>query len=265
MKKLNSIFFILFLLLITGGFAAIAQNVYGITLLGWGLAGFAIFSLLGGVLVVFSSRYPQLLAYEYFLLTLLFAIIALRTFLIHFSYVELIFSMTGIGLVVIYIFRILSAVKTLWKTNQPLAASLILLYSSVAIYSLAMLMEPFSIIFAQIIGLIAFLTFLFSLLSVLRVKAIILREKEVKWTRYLAVQPNRAVLLMSFFLLITFYTTANYFNIVPDIQSSKMPKGYYKLAKEAENGTDIAKNGKFRYQDYRERLESFTNKQGLKN
>ena len=75
MKKLNSIFFLLFLLLITGGFAAIAQNSYGMQLMGWSVAGIAFFSLIGGLSTIGSNQHPKILSLEYLTLTILFAII----------------------------------------------------------------------------------------------------------------------------------------------------------------------------------------------
>lgn len=263
MKKLNSIFFILFLLLITGGFASIAQNTYGIQLLGWSVAGFAFFSLLGGLSVFTNSRYPKILSLEYFTLAVLFAIASMRIFLIRFPYVELIFSATGIVLVLIYLKHIANNFKVLKNQNKQLFLTISLLYTTIVLYSIALVINHFSNLIAEIAGFLGLITLLLALLFKVRIKSIIVKDKEVSLTKYLSLLPNRSYLLLSLFLLFTIYTAASLFNFIPEIQSSTMPKGYYELVKEAENGTDIAVDGRYRYQEYRERMENFNRKQGF--
>jgi hypothetical protein len=263
MKKLNSAYFILFLLVITGGFAAIARNSYGIEILGWSVVGFSFFSLVGGISALLSTRDPKLLAAEYFTLTVLFAIVAMRIFLIHFPYVELIFSITGAVIIVIYILQILNAYRSINAENHLYSTSLILLYSSIAIYALALVVNPTSIFISEILGLIGFAIFIGSFISTRRIKTIIVRDKEMKWTKYLSIQPNRAVLLISLFVMFTLYSGGNYFKVIPEIQSSSMPNGYYQLVKEAESGKDIPANGQYRYELYREHMEKFAKNQGL--
>ena len=102
-----------------------------------------------------------------------------------------------------------------------------------------------------------------ALLTKFRIKSIIVKEKEVSLTKYLAVIPNRSFLLLSLFLLFTIYTAARVINFIPEIQSSTMPKGYYELVKEAENGKDIPLDGRYKYQEYRARIENFNRKQGI--
>ena len=263
MKRLNSIFFILFLLLITGGFAAIAQNTYGLQLVGWSIAGFSFFSLLGGLSAYTNSRYPKLLSFEYFTLAVLFAIAAMRIFLIRFPYVELIFSATGIVLVLIYLKHIADNFRVLKSQNKKLFLTISLLYASIVLYSMALVINPFSNFVSEIAGFLGLITLLLALVFKVSIKSIIVKDKEVGLTKYLSLLPNRSYLLLSLFLLFTIYTAASLFDFIPEIQSSTMPKGYYELVKEAENGKDIEVNGRYRYQEYRERMENFNRKQGF--
>jgi hypothetical protein len=263
MKKLNSIFFLLFLLLITGGFAAIAQNAYGMQLLGWSIAGFSFFSLLGGISAFTNPRFPKLLSFEYFTLTILFAIAAMRIFLVRFPYVELIFSGTGIVLVIIYLKYIANNFNALKDENKQLFLTLSLLYASIAMYSMALVLNPFSNFISEIAGFLGLITLILAVLSKVNIKSIVVKDKEISLTKYLSLLPNRSYLLLSLFLLFTIYSAARVFDFIPEIQSSTMPKGYYELVKEAESGKDIPLDGRYKYQEYRARMENFNRKQGI--
>ena len=263
MKKLNSIFFILFLLLITGGFASIAQNSYGMQLLAWSVAGFAFFSLIGGLSAVSNNRYPKILALEYLSLTILFAIVSMRIFLIRFPYVEWVFSSTGIILIIIYLSYISNNSTKLKTQNKPLFLTTSLLYLSIITYTLALALNPISNFYSEIAGVLGLITFILAVISKFRIKSIIVKDKEISLTKYLTLLPNRAYLLLALFLLFTIYTTASLLDFIPEVQSSTMPNGYYKLVKEEENGTDIPVDGRFRYQDYRIKMENFNRKQGF--
>jgi hypothetical protein len=263
MKKLNSIFFLLFLLLITGGFAAIARNAYGVQLLGWSTVGFAFFCLIGLFLSLNKSEIDKPSVLEFNTLTLNLTNSSMRVFLYHFVYVELIFSSAGIVLILVYGWHTFNSYKTVRSNNAPLFMSMALFYTCIGIFTLSLVLNPISASIAEITGFIGFITFILAVLSTLRIKAISVKNGEISITKYLAIQPNRATLLLSLFLLFSLYTGANMFNIVPDIQSSTMPQGYYELVREAENGMDKAADGKYRYQVYREHMEKFMQNQGL--
>ena len=173
------------------------------------------------------------------------------------------FSSTGIILILIYLRYISYNFGTLKNQNKPLFLTLSLLYLSIATFTLAIVLNPISNFFSELAGFMGLVTFILALLSKFRIKSIIIKDKEVGLTKYLSTLPNRSYLLLSLFLLFTIYTAATLFNFIPDIQSSTMPKGYYELVKEAENGKDIAVNGRYRYQEYRERMENFNRKQGF--
>jgi len=65
--------------------------------------------------------------------------------------------------------------------------------------------------------------------------------------------------------MITIYTSASLFDLIPELQASNMPKGYYELVKEAENEGGLTTDGKYRYQLYREHMDKFMKNQGLEN
>lgn len=264
MKKLNSIFFLLFLLLITGSFAAIAKNSYGMDIIAWTTVGFAFFSLTGGISTLLNNRQPKLLAVEYFILSIIFAIVAMRAFLIYFPYVEILFSGASLGLIIIYIIHIVTAKKEINPGNKPLFITVNLFYASIALYAFAMLLNPMNRSISEIIGAAGFIIILLSFIYSRTIKSITIKGKEVNWSRFMTTRKNKSVLLSSLFILFTLYAITNTLKIIPEIQSSRLPKGYYELVKEAENGSDVAKNGKFRYQEFRQQMEKFAEDQGIK-
>src|SRR5271170_4444005 len=104
MKSYNTLYYLLSVLLITGAFASMAQNSYGLTILGGVSIAFGLLFLVQGVrnLRKKQSTYKRA-NLELFALFLLSFLFSLRILYIHFPYVEWVFAFAG-GLLGIYYF-----------------------------------------------------------------------------------------------------------------------------------------------------------------
>jgi len=98
MKKLNVIYLFLFILLVMGSFASMAQNSYGLKILGGVAFVFALLFIAEFVTSLKRKENEDLFAILeplcLFILSLLFG---LRIFYIHFDYVELVFGAAALS------------------------------------------------------------------------------------------------------------------------------------------------------------------------
>jgi uncharacterized membrane protein len=89
MSKYNTTYYLLILLLVTGAFASMAQNGYGIQMMGIVAAAFGFVFLIQFVQVLMKkgTNEPRLLT-ELFSLIVISTILSMRVFYIYFHYVS---------------------------------------------------------------------------------------------------------------------------------------------------------------------------------
>jgi hypothetical protein len=259
--NLNAIYFFLFLLLITGGSAAMAKNDYGIELMVWSFAGYAMASLIASLVSMLNKRKPLFLSIEYIALFVIFGIISLRISLIRFPYVELAFSTASLILVLVYTKHVLELRKGMG--NKPLTIFLSLFYSSIVFYLMAMAINPMSDFYSEIIGLLAIIVLILALGSTLRIRSIVIKDKVVSLGKFLSKQYNNAVMLISLLGLYSIYSIFMVLDLLPDIHSRNMPEGYYELVEKADKGLDQGVDGNYEFQIYKEHHDRFFKNRGL--
>ena len=238
-----------------------AKNDYGIDLMVWSFAGYAIVSLVASVETMLNKRKPLLLTIEYVTLFVIFSIICMRISLIRFPYVELLFSSAGLGLVVVYSTHVLQLRNGIG--NKPLTTFLGLFYSSIVFYLVAMAVNPMSDFYSEAIGLLALIILILSLVSALRIRSIVIKDKVVSLGKFLSKQPNNAVMLISLLGIYSIYSITMALDLLPDIHSRNMPEGYYELVEKADAGLDQGVDRTYEYQIYKEHHDRFYKNRGL--
>jgi len=261
MINIRSIYFVLFLLLITGGSAALAKNDYGVTLMAWSFLGYALTSAIAGIMSFIDRRQSIEHTIEYFALFIVFSIIGMRIILLRFAYVEILFSIAGLILVILYGKHLMNVRKGIG--NKVLSYFLMLFYSSIVLYLLAMVLNPINKMSSEILALLGLIILVVAILTSFRIRSIIIKDKEVSLSKYLTKQPNNSMVILSLLVIYTIYSAAVITKVIPDIHSNNMPEGYYELVKKAEEGSDVKVDGKFEYQIYKEHLDRFYKNQGL--
>ena len=104
MKKHNPIYYLLFILLIMGAFASMAQNSYGLKIMGGVAFAFGLVFIIEFVSVLRKEEKADVFTLvEMACLFLLSIIFGLRIFYIRFPYIELIFGMAAILLALVYL------------------------------------------------------------------------------------------------------------------------------------------------------------------
>ena len=104
MKKYNALYYLLFILLVMGAFASMAQNNYGLKIMGGVAFVFGLVFLAEFITVLGKKDNKKIEALvETACLFLLAVIFGCRVFYIHFPYIEVLFGVTGILLLLFYL------------------------------------------------------------------------------------------------------------------------------------------------------------------
>ncbi len=259
MKKYIPVYYLLCVLLILGAFAAMAQNSYGLTLLG-AVAGFFalvfLIQLVSRVDVIKQHRdYLGLL--EYISLILISAILCLRVFYIRFVFVEEIFILAGLLLVITFSIRSVRNFRAVRVHHRMLAWTVLLLHLSIIGYIMSMVLAPLYPRFSEPAGIAAFsLLIVFAFSAILHGKILIEGEKQTIF-EYVNRFRDHTILLVAIFLIFTGYMGLTKIGVVPKMYTDEYPQAYFDLVKRAETGIESPVNGKYKHEEFKEMYERF--------
>ena len=258
MKGYNTLYYLLFVALITGTLAAIAQNSYGIKILGAVSIAFAILFL-----IQFINSFTQKTkrniysSLELGCLFILSVIFVLRVFYISFYYAELLFVLASLILIALYFRKMLETVRTMQSKNIFLSVLICLFYLAIIFYFISLSSINFQQQFSQVAGIIAFgILIAFIACSVIK-PDLFLEGQRVAAFRLLAKKKDNAVLILSLFLLFTLYKGFTMTGMLPKIYSDEYPQQYFELINKAESGKELPVQGKYKYQKFKEGYENF--------
>jgi hypothetical protein len=258
MKRDQSLYYLLFVLLIMGAFAAMAQNSYGLKILG-GVA--AVFGLIFGVRLISllwkKDRKNIFALIEMSSLTMLAFILMLRVFYIHFQFVEGLFVVAGICLAGIYMRKMIYRFRKLQPINNFLALSVLIFHASIILFLLSLVVMPFVPGSAQIVGALAFILLLCFLLASLVKKGRGEDGEPVSALKYVLHYKDYSFLIISLFFLFSLYVGFNKAGMIPAIYSDEFPQAYFELVDEAASGKEKPVDGKYRYQVFKEKYDDF--------
>lgn len=261
MGRYNIIYYFLFFLLIMGAFASMAQNDYGINILGFVAASFSLLFSIQFIRLYQKSDnaglYDKL---ELISLAILAAILTMRVFYIRFQFVEIAFGVAGIVLIVIYVMKLIQAWKSIRPRNKLLAFLIVMFYGSIVLYLTSMVTVPFFPQLAEPSGGIAFAMLIgFVVVSIIR-KDIELDGEKVSGINYVTKLRNRSIVLVTLFFLFTAYMGLTKIGVIPKMYSDQYPQAYFELVKEAETGKEKPVNGKYKHEEFKEMYDQFVNR-----
>lgn len=259
MKKYNTLYYLLFVLLIMGAFASMAQNAYGFIILGavaFVFSGIFLFQLIERLLVKNFKKGKIEDSIELSALTLLSLILGLRVFYIHFGYVEVIFGLAGMALVVLYFKKMINSF-TYFSGNKLLKWLVPVFYSSIVFYILSMIAAAFFPLLSEPIGELAF-----GLTLIVIVAMLLKREQYVEGEKrpvlyFLVRLRGKPVLLGALFLVFTAYMGLTKVGVLPKMYSNEFPQAYFQLVADAERDIEKPVDGKYQYENFKERYEIF--------
>lgn len=258
MQRYNTIYYLLFFLLVMGAFASMAQNSYGLTLLGWVAAAFGLLFLYQCVRTVIKKEKGDVsrLA-EPACMSVMSFIFALRVFHVRFPFVEYLFAAACIILVVFYGKKLLLHYNGLKKENNRLAITVALFYACIIAFIISLLAVTLLPRIAENAGRLAFVLLLaFVVLALLGREYLVGGEKK-SVTGIIYGFRDRSILLFTLFLIISLYTVFTRTGIIPKLYSDDFPQAYYELVDDAETRKELPVNGEYRHEEFKKQYDQF--------
>ena len=244
----------------TGAFASMAQNAYGIKLMGALAAVFCLLFIIQAVEYVQEGKTKPFPLIELTSLALLSGIISLRVFYIHFPYAELLYGFAGLSLFIVYAIKLGTIFPQIRKENRFLSWMVLLFFGSLSLFVLSLTITPFFPWLAEPAGMVAFTLILIFTAASLAKNDVLYQGENVNALKTATRAEPRAVMLLSIFMLFSLYIGLNKVNLIPAIYSDEYPRAYFELVNRAESGEEEQVDGRYRHDRFQEEYEKFIEK-----
>ncbi|MCU0358513.1 MAG: hypothetical protein MUE95_13130 [Cyclobacteriaceae bacterium] len=261
MSRYNLYYYLLFVLLIFGAFASMAQNDYGLKIMGGSALAFGVIFLLQLITYwrykgvsnwVLMMELPGLIAIA--------AILSMRVFYIRFPFVEVVFGLAGLMVITSYVIRIARSWTDLYSKSKAMAALVVLFLTGITSYFISLTLVPFIPMVAEPFGVAGFLfLILFAIGGIVKNQILVDGERLSVFSYILKVR-DRSIVLASLFILFTAYTGLTKIDFLPKMYSDKFPQKYFELVNLAESGKDKPLKGKFRHEEFKEMYDRFVDR-----
>jgi hypothetical protein len=258
MKSYNTVYYLLTVLLIMGGFASMAQNNYGLPIISAVCMAFGLIFFVQFIQALRSNEPNKTeQAIELIALFILAFIFTLRTLQIYFPFIEWIFVAAALILALNYLTRLRHWFRLINQKNKTLARLILIAYLSIMLFCNAMVEITFKPRIARWTGALAlFLVFVFLLSGLLKRYYVIEGESRSAFS-IIAGFKDRLYLLLCLFIIFSLYFGLSGANILPKLYSNKFPQAYFELVNNAETGKEKPVNGEFKYQEFKKNYDQF--------
>jgi len=261
MRNYITFYYLLTVLLMMGAFAAMAQNNYGLSILGGVSVAFSVIFLIQLITLLRKKGFADVIGLiEYSSLVLLSFILALRVFHIQLPYLEWVFALSGLALAYTYLNRLIKAFGSMKPKNNTLSILILIYYLSLIIFIIALVIMPFIQVLAFYAGSIALILLISFFVAVVLKKQFLVDGQAVSAILAIAQFKDRSILLLSLFFLFSLYLGFSTSGILPKIYSDEYPQAYFELVNKAETGSEKPINGKYKYEVFKTSYDQFVDK-----
>jgi hypothetical protein len=261
MKRFSPIYYVLFMLLVFGAFASMAQNDYGIKIVGIVAAAFSLLFTIQFLLHLKKknrNNFVDLL--ELGSLVLLASILAMRVYYIRFQFVETVFGVAGTILISAFVIRLLKSWTKTSELNKVLALLVASFYGSIIFYTISMVTVPFIPVIAEPMGGIAFALVLSFCFWGYRRQDLLVEGEKTSAFKYVLKFKDQSIVLLTLFVLFTAYLGLTKIGVLPKMYSDEYPQAYFELVKQAEAGEEKPVDGKYKHEEFKEMYDQFVSR-----
>lgn len=265
MKKYNPIYYLLFILLVMGAFASMAQNSYGLKIMGGVAFAFGLLFIAEFISVLRKKEKKDSFALiEPACLTLLSFIFGLRVFYIHFNYVELLFGIAGVLLMLVYLRKMIIRFRHFKPKNSLLASLVLVFHLSIILFLISLSLVPFLPKTAEVAGISAFvLLMIFSLIGFFK-KELLVEGENISAFAAVKKFKDHSIIILSLILMFSFYIGFNRIGVLPAIYSDEYPRAYFEQVEKAATGKEKAVDGKFNHEKFMYQYQQFLKHNSIK-
>ena len=249
------VYYFLFLAVAMGGFASMAQNNYGLDLIGYSSFAFGLIMVFD--LIKAKNDWDKRIELSALIITT--ALFGMRALYIHLPYIEWVVTINSGILAVIYLVKIRLAYSKI-STNRKFAAFVMAYYTGLVLLLLSMSIRIFSPLISDGLGGLGFGLLLIFGLGFYLLKKDLMDGEDITLLKYIRkTNPNSLVLATAFFL-ISAYTGLYMVKILPPLYTEKVPPTYLELVHKAETGQEKAIDGSYQHDHYKEAYDAFVEK-----
>ena len=238
-----------------------AQNSYGLKILGGVFIGFGViflFQLAQNVQKKDDKDIGTLI--ELPALFLLSIIIALRVFHIHFIYIEWIFALAGLALIIVYINKMINSFQSLQQENIFLAILVLIFQLCIVLFTISLIAVPFIPELSVVIGATALILLIGGIVTVFVRRQFLVEGNNISVFTAIGRFKDRSILLLSLFLISSLYLGFTNIGVLPILYSDEYPQAYFELVNKAEAGKEKAVNGRYKHEDFKKMYDDFLSK-----
>lgn len=258
MKKYNALYFLLFILLVMGAFASMAQNSYGLKIMGGVSIAFGLLFALELLALLSNKEKKDGYAIAELCAMIVFAVIfGCRIFYIHFPFIEWLFTGAGVWLIFFYSRKLYIRFGRLVSRNRRLAWLGLLFHLSIILFLVSLVLSPFAAQKAEWTGLAAFCLLLVFLTGAYVKRNDLVDGNKVTTLQMVTGYRDHSIVLASVFVLFSLFTAFHKAGLVPGIYSDEFPRAYFELINKATSGSEKPVDGKHRYQAFMEKYQKF--------
>lgn len=258
MKKYNPIYFLLFIVLIMGAFASMAQNSYGIKLIGGVAFVFAVVFIVEFISLVLNKEKKDVFTFaEPICLFILSFILGLRVYFIQFFYIEWVYTAAAVLLVLIYGKKMILRYSELKTKNSLLATLVLIFHLCIMLFLFSLAMVPFAPKIATIAGVGAFVLLLVFIAAWIFKNNFLVDGENISFFSMVTNFKDHSIIIVCLFLLFSFYFGLNGIGILPDIYSDEFPGAYYDLVNKTSSTKEKPVDGKYKYEALMEQYQQF--------
>ena len=256
MKKFNAIYFLLFILLVMGAFASMAQNSYGLKIMGGVSIVFGII-FISTFITVLKKKKDLFTLIEPACLAILSILFGLRIFYIHFNYVELVFGAAAFLLILVYFKKMILRFRHFKLKNSLLATLVLIFHLSIILFLISLALVPFAAKTAEYAGIGSFVLLLYFLVTGFLKRDILVEGKKITAFTTVIKFQDHSIIIASLVVMFSFYIGFNKIGILPGIYSDEYPRAYFELVDKATTGKEKAVDGRYRHEEFMEKYQQF--------
>lgn len=261
MKTYHTVYFLLFVLLIMGAFASMAQNSYGLKLLG-------VVGILFGFMFLYQLYWHQmrpgkkdrLLQLELSSLIVLSSIFALRVFSIQSQITDMLFVASGIILAGVYFKKMMASYSKLKQENHILALLIAIFYLSIIMFIIFIITWRSSPMISGLAGIIGFVLLVIFLVSAIVKGNFMVDGGNLSAFRWIIDVKDSSGLLISIFSVAALYFALNSAGILPPLYVDDLPQAYYKLVKDANLDDGTQTNALTKHDQFKQEYDKFVSR-----
>jgi len=257
MKKYNLLYYLLFFLLIMGAFASMAQNSYGLTIIGGVAFVFGLVFIIEIISLLRKKKRKINTLIEPVCLFIISVILGFRVFYIYFSSIEWIFGAATLVLIVFYFFKMVTRFRYYQNKNRFLAVLVILFHVSIIFFLASLAIELFAPSVAEVAGALAIVFLLCFVVAGLLRKQVLVEGDNLSAFRMVKNFKGHSIMLATLILLFSLYFGLNRVGVLPAIYSDEYPQAYFELVNKASTGEEKPINGEYKYQEFMKNYKQF--------